>query len=213
MMVKQFRTGGDRNFGYLVADEVSREALVIDASFNPGMIVRFAADEGFFIRYIFSTHGHDDHTNGNGAIRQMTGLVPLLYGESCPVTGINVVDGAVFPLGGLEARILYTPGHTKDSISLYVGDALFTGDTLFTGKVGGTATEEQAIDEYASLHQKIMVLPDMTTVYPGHDYGTAPVSTIGHERITNPFLLQKDFGGFLWLKKNWAAYKQAHGIA
>ncbi len=212
MIVKQFRTGGDRNFGYLVADEVSGEALAIDVSFNPGMIVRFAAECGFMFRYIFSTHGHDDHTNGNDAIRQMTGLVPLLYGETCLRTGIRVEDGALFPLGSLEARILHTPGHTKDSVCIYIGDALFTGDTLFTGKVGGTGTEEQARQEYESLHHKLMVLSEETTVYPGHDYGVLPLSSIGNERATNPFLLQKNFSEFLFLKQNWVAYKKTHDI-
>ncbi len=213
MIVEQFRTGGDRNFGYLVADEVSREALVIDASFNPGMIVRFATERGYVIRYIFSTHSHEDHTNGNDAIRRMTALVPLLYGDTCSLTGICVKDGALFPLGSLEARVLHTPGHTKDSLCIYIGDALFTGDTLFTGKVGGTATEEQALDEYTSIQHKLMVLPEKTTVYPGHDYGVSPVSSIAHERMTNPFLLQKEFKDFLFLKQNWLAYKQTHGIA
>ena len=213
MIVKQFRTGGDRNFGYLVADEVSGEAMVVDASFNPGIIVRFAAERGFIIRYIFSTHGHDDHTNGNEAISKLMALVPLLYGDTCSLTGIKVKDGALFPLGSLEARILHTPGHTKDSLCIYIGDALFTGDTLFTGKVGGTGTEEQARQEYESLHHKLMLLPEETTVYPGHDYGVSPVSSIGNERATNPFLLQKNFREFLFLKQNWAAYKKTHSIA
>ncbi len=213
MIIEQFRTGGDRNFGYLVADQVSGEAMVIDASFNPGMIVRFAADHGFVIRFIFSTHGHDDHTNGNAAIMHLTGITPLLYGEICPLTGIKVSDGASIPLGALEARILHTPGHTMDSLCIHIGDALFTGDTLFTGKVGGTDSEEQALLEYHSLHHKLMVLPDLTQVYPGHDYGIAPLSSIGHERSSNPFLLQKDFNAFFQLKQNWAAYKKIHGIA
>jgi hydroxyacylglutathione hydrolase len=212
MIVEQFRTGGDRNFGYLVADEVSKESIVIDASYNPAMIVRFAAERGFVIRFVFSTHGHDDHTNGNDVIRHLTGLIPLLYGDTCSRTGITVKDGVFFPLGSLEARIFHTPGHTKDSICIHVGDALFTGDTLFTGKVGGTGTEEQALDEYHSL-QKLMLLPGETTVYPGHDYGVSPSSSIGTERTTNPFLLQKNFNAFLALKQNWAAYKKTHGIA
>ena len=213
MIVEQFRTGGDRNFGYLVADEASGEALVIDASFNPDMIVRFAAEHDFDIRFIFSTHGHDDHTNGNNTIRHLTGIAPLLYGETCLRNGVRVEDGALFPLGSLDARILHTPGHTKDSICIHIGDAVFTGDTLFTGKVGGTGTEEQALMEYQSLQQKIMLLADTTRVYPGHDYGLSPVSSIGHERLTNPFLLQKDFNDFLLLKQNWAVYKKTHGIA
>ncbi len=212
MIVEQFRTGGDRNFGYLVADEVSKEAIVIDPSYNPAIIVRFAAERGFVIRFVFSTHGHDDHTNGNDALGRMTGLIPLLFGDTCPLTGIKVEDGALFPLGSLDVRILHTPGHTKDSICLHVGDALFTGDTLFTGKVGGTGTEEQALDEYHSLH-KLMLLPGATKVYPGHDYGVSPISSIGTERASNPFLLQKDFSAFLALKQNWAAYKKTHGIA
>lgn len=212
MIVEQFRTGGDRNFGYLVADEVSKDAMVIDASHNPSMIVQFAAERGFVIRYIFSTHGHNDHTNGNEAIGLMTALSPLLYGDTCPLTGITVADGALFPFGSLVARILHTPGHTRDSLCIHVGDALFTGDTLFTGKVGGTGTEEEAFDEYNSLHRKLMVLPPETNVYPGHDYGVSPTSSISAERATNPFLLQKDFNAFLALKENWAAYKKIHGI-
>lgn len=213
MIVKQFRTGGDRNFGYLVADEVSKEAIVIDASFNPAIIVQFAAEQGFVIRFVFSTHGHDDHTNGNEAIGVMTALSPLLFGDTCPRTGITVEDGALFPLGSLGARILHTPGHTADSICIHVGDALFTGDTLFTGKVGGTGTEEQALAEYHSLQDKVMLLPAETTVYPGHDYGVSPISSISRERASNPFLLQGDFNAFLALKQNWAAYKKRHGIA
>ncbi len=212
MIVEQFRMGGDRNFGYLAACESTGEALVIDASFNPGMIVQFAADRGFVIRYIFSTHGHDDHTNGNGIIGLMTGLKPMLYGDTCPQTGITVADGALFPLGSLIAHIICTPGHTHDSICIHIGNALFTGDTLFTGKVGGTGNKEQALQEYESLHHKIMVLPEETIVYPGHDYGVSPVSSIGAERGTNPFLLQGDFDAFLHLKQRWAAYKKAHGI-
>ena len=211
MIVEQFRTGGDRNFGYLVADELSRDALVIDASFNPDMIVRFAVERGFVIRYIFSTHGHDDHTNGNEAIRLLTALSPLLYCDTCARTGITVEQGALFPLGSLHAYIFHTPGHTRDSICIYIGDALFTGDTLFTGKVGGTATEEQARDEYNSLH-KLMLLPGETKVYPGHDYGLSPISKISTERASNPFLIQKDFNAFFALKQNWIAYKKTHGI-
>jgi len=213
MVIEQFRTGGDRNFGYLVACETTGEALVIDASFNPGMIVRFASERGFHIRYVFSTHGHDDHTNGNKAIELMTGLKPMLYGDTCPQTGITVADGAHFALGSLTARILHTPGHTNDSICIHIGNALFTGDTLFTGKVGGTATEAQALEEYQSLHQKLMVLPSDTIVYPGHDYGGSPVSSIGSERASNPFLLQPDFSAFFSLKQNWLTYKKVHVIA
>lgn len=212
MIVKQFRTGGDRNFGYLAADEHSGEALVVDASWDPRSIADFAAGHDYRIRYVFSTHSHADHTNGNETMMRLTGVKPLLYGDICPLTGTGVEDGAFFPLGPLRVHIFHTPGHTPDSICLHVGDALFTGDTLFTGKVGGTGSGKEAAAEYDSLHRLLKELPPATTVYPGHDYGERPVTTLGDEQRTNPFLLQPDFKAFLALKNNWAAYKKEHGI-
>ncbi|HHE07815.1 MAG TPA: MBL fold metallo-hydrolase, partial [Chlorobaculum parvum] len=109
--------------------------------------------------------------------------------------------------------ILHTPGHTPDDICIHAGSALFTGDTLFVGKVGGTWSDEESRQEYRSLHERVMALPDETRVYPGHDYGVRPFSTIGEEKTANPFLLQPDVEAFIDLKANWAAYKKAHGIA
>jgi glyoxylase-like metal-dependent hydrolase (beta-lactamase superfamily II) len=179
VFVKQFRTGGDRNFGYLVADETKKKAAIIDPSYSPEMIVEFARGRDYEIEYVFSTHDHFDH----------------------------------FPLGNLEIQILHTPGHTNDGICIYIEDTVFTGDTLFVGKVGGTDLGPGAKAEYDSLHQKLFALPDNTRVFPGHDYGTAPESTIAHERETNPFFLQPDFEAFVHLKRNWEAYKKAHGIS
>ncbi len=213
IQAEQFRTGGDRNFGYLLADEESREACIVDPSYNPSLIAGQAAAEGFKVRYIFCTHGHHDHTNGNEEAERLTGCRPLLYGDICPVTGLTVRDGAIFPLGHEKIRIMHTPGHTADSISIYAGSTVCTGDTLFVGKVGGTDLEEGAREEYRSLHEKLLRLPEETAVMPGHDYGTAPRSTIGNEKKTNPFLLQPDLDAFVELKRNWAVYKKAHGIS
>ena len=213
MFVKQFRTGGDRNLGYLVADEETRKAAVIDASYSPERILQFARENQYDIEYVFSTHDHLDHTNGNVTVHELTGRRPLLFGSKDPETGISVTDQAVLPLGSLDITILHTPGHTADAICIAVGDALFTGDTLFVGKVGGTDLGAGARAEYESLHEKLLSLPDETRVFPGHDVGVAPESTIAHEGETNPFLLQPDFEAFVHLKRNWAAYKREHGIA
>jgi len=213
MFVKQFCTGGDRNFGYLAADEGTNKALVIDPSFSPQAIVDFARENSYEIEYIFVTHNHYDHANGNAEIERLTGKVPLLYRSTDPTTGTQVADGTRFPLGELEVEILHTPGHTEDSMCIHVGDAVFTGDTLFVGKVGGTDLGTGARTEYDSLHDKLLKLQEATRVFPGHDYGTAPQSTIGKERETNPFLLRADFESFVDLKRNWAAYKKEHGIA
>ncbi|NQU46217.1 MAG: MBL fold metallo-hydrolase [Chlorobium sp.] len=213
ILVEQIRTGGDRNFGYLAADALSREAFIVDPSYSPEGIVLAAHEAGYRLRYVFSTHGHVDHTCGNADIQRLTGLEPLLLGSTCPSTGILVEDGARFPLGNGEVLIVHTPGHTADSICILYGDALFTGDTLFVGKVGGTATEDDARAQYDSLHRKLMTLPSPTQVWPGHDYGAHPSSDIDSECASNPFLIQKDFASFFDLKQNWPAYKRAHGIA
>jgi glyoxylase-like metal-dependent hydrolase (beta-lactamase superfamily II) len=213
VFVKQFRTGGDRNFGYLVADGGSRQALVIDPSYSPEEIVGLASENQYAIRYVFCTHDHFDHTNGNAVVETLTGKRALLFGDVDPETGITVEDGAKFPLGELEVTVLHTPGHTQDAICLYVGDAVFTGDTLFVGKVGGTDLGSGAEAEYHSLHEVLLQLPDDTRVFPGHDVGVQPQSTIAHERETNPFLLQPDLVTFVYLKENWATYKKEHGIA
>jgi glyoxylase-like metal-dependent hydrolase (beta-lactamase superfamily II) len=220
VFVKQFRTGGDRNFGYLIADESSRQAVVIDPSYSPQEIVQFADERGYTIEYVFCTHNHFDHTNGNAVVAELTGKQALLYGDTEPKTGTQVMDNAQFPLGQLTVTVLHTPGHTPDAICLYVDSAaggrecaVFTGDTLFVGKVGGTDLGPGAEAEYHSLHDKLLQLPDETRVYPGHDVGVQPVSTVAHERATNPFLLQPDLAAFVHLKENWAAYKKEHGIA
>jgi glyoxylase-like metal-dependent hydrolase (beta-lactamase superfamily II) len=212
MRVEQFLTGGDRNFGYLAVDESTGEAFAVDPSNSPGMLAGFAAERGWRVRYAFSTHGHQDHCNGNDEFRRLTGTRVLLFGEPCPETGKLVSDGAVFPLGGASFSIIHTPGHTEDSICILAGDALFTGDTLFVGKVGGTWSDDDARREYRSLHERLMTLPEEIRVFPGHDYGTSPISTIGREKSGNPFLLQPGVEAFIDLKRNWAAYKKTHGI-
>ena len=213
LYLKQFRTGGDRNFGYLVADGVTRDAALIDPSYAPELMVRFSRDSEYAVAYVFNTHAHFDHANGNDVVERLTGKQALCLGSTDRGTGILVEHEARFPLGDLEIRVIHTPGHTVDSICLYVGDALFTGDTLFVGKVGGTDLGSGAKAEYDTLHQRLLSLPDDTRVFPGHDVGATPESTIGHERETNPFLLQPDLEAFVHLKQNWAAYKKKHGIA
>ena len=211
-MIKTFQTGGNRNLGYLIADDATRRAVVIDPSYDPAAIAEFASDNGYEVVYAFNTHDHHDHTNGNEAFEAATGVRPLKFGDLDAQTGRAVADGAAFPLGDLEVRIIHTPGHTRDSICLLIEGALFTGDILFVGKVGGTDLEDGARAEYASLHEKLLTLPDDTRVYPGHDVGIAPESTIQHERETNPFLLRPDVESFIELKANWAEYKKEHGI-
>ena len=213
MHIEQFPTGGDRNLGYVIADEARRVACVIDPSYAPETLVAYVKENGYDVALAFSTHDHHDHTNGNARFEALTGVRPVLFGEVEPTTGTKIENGATLPLGQLAVQVIHTPGHTPDSICLHIGDAVFTGDTLFVGKVGGTDLGEGAATEYVSLREKLLTLPGATRVFPGHDVGVSPTSTIDHERETNPFLLCPSLEAFVDLKRNWAQYKKEHGIA
>jgi len=210
MIFEQVKIGGDRNFAYLIGDDESKLAAVVDPSYDPERMVRLAADHGLTIRFVINTHGHGDHTNGNTHVIKATGARLVGYGLREPA--LSVKDGDEVPLGSLTLRFIHTPGHTEDSICILAGKKLMTGDTLFVGKVGGTGFGRDARREYDSLHGKLMTLPEETEIYPGHDYGVRPASTIGAEKKTNPFILRDSFESFLELKKNWLQYKREHGI-
>lgn len=213
MITEQFNAGGDRNFAYIIADPKWKVAAIIDPASAPRELHEYLEDWGLELHYIFNTHRHEDHTAGNEMLRKLTGRHAVAYGDVEEITQVKLGHGSRLPLGEYEIEILHTPGHTSDSICIYCEGAVFTGDTLFVGKIGGTKTEEEARAEYDSLHERLMILPDDTVVYPGHDVGVAPTSTIGNEKKSNPFLLRPDFKSFYNLKQTWAEYKKQHGIA
>jgi glyoxylase-like metal-dependent hydrolase (beta-lactamase superfamily II) len=212
MIFEQISVGGDRNFAYLIGDRPGGTALVIDPSYSPMTVGAIARSNRLTIGAIACTHGHPDHTNGNDDLRSATGAEVWLHRSAAENGERPVEDGERIRVGDLEVRVIHTPGHTPDSVCYLVGGNLFSGDTLFVGKVGGTGFGEDARAEFDSLHRKILALPDETEVWPGHDYGARPSSTIGEERRTNPFLVQPDFASFLHLKKNWLQYKKEMGI-
>jgi len=210
MIFKQINSGGDRNFSYLIACGKTRKAAVADPSPDPGPVLREIEAFGLSLMYIFNTHSHSDHIGGNVFLKARTAAEIVTY--SGGGGDIEVNDGAFLNTGSISYEIFHTPGHTTDSMCILAGDNLLTGDTLFVGKVGGTVTEDEAETEFNSL-KKLMSLPGNISVWPGHNYGTSPSSTISNEKSSNPFILRLDnFREFLWLKQNWAAYKAEHGI-
>lgn len=213
MIFYQIDAGGDRNFAYLVADEDGGRAALFDPPPDFERYLPLVNKHGLRVEYIVLTHGHSDHTWGVDAAHQQTGGRIAAHERNPVDADVTVGDGDSLLLGKLELAFMYTPGHSDDSICIRVGDKLITGDILFVGKVGGTDFGENARKEYDSLHSKIMTLPDHVEVYPGHNFGVQPSSTIGHERKTNPFLLRKSFEDFVDLKRNWLQYKKEHGIA
>ncbi|MFC1489737.1 MBL fold metallo-hydrolase [Candidatus Latescibacterota bacterium] len=212
MIFEQLDGGGDRNFSYVVADESTGEAAVIDPGMAPDTEQSFLKEMGLKLKYVINTHDHFDHTGGNMSLSNATGANIAMHSSAHSRHDIDLNDSDILSLGSVDLRIIHTPGHTPDSICILAGRELISGDTLFVGKVGGTGFGSDARDEYDSLHNKLMILPQETRVWPGHDYGVRPSSTIGREKAENPFILRDSFESFVDLKRNWLEYKREHGI-
>lgn len=207
---EQIRSGGDRNFGYLIGDRDAGTAVLVDPSYSPEVFVERAEAQGLRVELVFNTHGHHDHTNGNEKVQELTGAKLAIYGGG----DLPLEDGQELSVGRFPLKIFYTPGHAQDHIVIYQPDfnLLITGDHLFVGKIGGTGTEETSRQQYDGLQRLLRELPPETTVWPGHDYGCRPVSTLQLEKAMNPFLLAPDFEAFLALKRDWAQLKAEKGL-
>lgn len=190
LFFRQIKENGD-NFSYILADEATREAAVVDSSFNVDAISRLVEGEGLRLLYVISTHGHSDHTAGNQELRRVFGAKSVAHQLSRSPVDVKVGDGDVLDVGGVRVRVIHTPGHTPDSICLLVdGKKLLTGDTLFVGECGRTDMPGgNSRSLYDSLFNKLMKLDDGVEVYPGHDYGAKPISSIAEEKRSN-YVLQ-----------------------
>lgn len=198
MFFKQIQQHGD-NFSYLIADELAREAVVVDSSFNSSEIINILKAQGFTLKYVISTHGHSDHTAGNYELRSMFNAIIVAHVTSRARYDLGVDDGEVLQVGGISIKVISTPGHSVDGICLLVdGKKLLTGDTLFVGECGRTdLAGGNAKSLYDSLFCKLLKLDDSVEVFPGHDYGNKPSSTIGEERKTNYVLQPRSLEDFI----------------
>jgi glyoxylase-like metal-dependent hydrolase (beta-lactamase superfamily II) len=201
MFLKQVKQRGD-NFSYIVADETIKEAAVVDPSFNADAIARVVKEQVLRVKYIIDTHQHWDHIAGNDDLRSAFGAKIVAHKLAKCFKDIDVAEGDVLEVGKVVIKVLHTPGHTPDSICLLANGVLLTGDTLFVGECGRTdLTGGSARDMYNSLFQKLMKLDDNIEVYPGHDYGSSPRSTIGIERGSNYTLKKRTLDEFIEFMK------------
>ncbi|HLQ62322.1 MAG TPA: MBL fold metallo-hydrolase [Candidatus Acidoferrales bacterium] len=198
----------DRQFGtnsYLVQDEETQDAAVIDANLEPEQMVDLAGRRGARVRAILLTHTDVDHIAGLPRLLEAFPGVPVAVHEAerevvaegrplrrqFPVEQPRVPEvvalreGEPYRAGSLEFEVLHTPGHSPGGVTLKIGDALFTGDALFAGSIGRSDfhnSDGRALLD--GIRAKLMSLPDDMRVFSGH----GPPTTIGRERATNPFL-------------------------
>ena len=191
MKVHQIQVGNMQNFSYIVEDDDTHEAIIIDPSWDLVELELIIKENDLKIKYIVNTHHHFDHTLGNEAMVKSTNA-PIIQHEFSELKhDISVKDGDSIDFGNSKLKVLHTPGHSKDSVCLIGDGKLFSGDTLFVGNCGRIDLPGgSAQDLYHSLFDVLHSLDDDLVMYPGHNYGHSNMSTIGEEKTTN-MIMQK----------------------
>ena len=190
MKVHQLQVGNMQNFTYVLEDEETKDAVIIDPSWDLDLVIETLERNTLKAKYVINTHHHFDHTIGNDAIVKHTKSKILQHESSTLKNDIRLSDSEKIKFGNSELTVVHTPGHSKDSICLVGDGKIFSGDALFVGNCGRVDLPGGSAKElYHSLFDIICKLDDNLVLYPGHNYGSSPNSTIGKEKKTN-FVLQ-----------------------
>ena len=202
MFFKQIKIHRD-NFSYIVADQETKQAAIVDPGFNAEEIKNILSEENLKPIYILNTHDHIDHSLGDEELRLRYGAKTVGHPQSKTSPDLKIVEGDLIQFGDVSIKVIYTPGHSLDSVCFLINEKkLLTGDTLFVGDVGSASLpggDFQSMHE--SLFNKIAKLEDNVEVYPGHDCGAKPFSTIGEEKRSNYALQPRKLGEFIELMK------------
>ncbi len=191
MIFRQIFDPTSCSYTYLVGNQYGREAILIDPvrELVPQYLALLSEYNLKLVQAV-DTHLHADHITGLGELRRTTGCLTVMGEQSrCKLVDVRLRDGDLIKLGDLVLRAVHTPGHTPDSHCLVMRDRVFTGDTLLIGATGRTDFQGgDAAAQYDSLFERLLIMPDETLVYPGHDYKGRWVSSIGEEKALNPRL-------------------------
>jgi glyoxylase-like metal-dependent hydrolase (beta-lactamase superfamily II)/rhodanese-related sulfurtransferase len=198
MIFEEIRAGGCCS--YVIACGETCAGVVIDPERSQiDRTLAFLGRAGVRVRYVVDTHTHADHFSASLELARRLRVPRVMHRSSvAPGVDVRLDDGETLIAGGMRIRALTTPGHTEDSLSLVMSDRVFTGDTLLRGATGRTDLPTGDPEQlYDSLFGKLLRLDDALEVYPGHNYKDVPVSTIGHEKASNPRLQKRDRAAFV----------------
>ena len=191
------------NFSYIIGDDKTHLGVIIDPGFDTEKILNKASQMKLTIKYLIDTHEHPDHISGNMDLSEKTGAKIVAHKDAKIKKDLAVKDEEIISVGETNIKVLHTPGHSPGSICLLVDNKLITGDTLFVGECGRIDLPGgNAEDLYHSFFDKILKISDNVEIYPGHDYGLKPFSSIGFERKYNYVLRPRTKEEFVRFMKN-----------
>ncbi len=205
MQIIRYNLGDMDNNTYLIVDEATQQAAIVDPSFESEKLIPEIREAGYQLKYLLNTHAHFDHIVGNAAFSEAFDIPIALHKEdlkllqaltvqgkrfgleltASPEPTIFLEEGQTLTLGETEIRVVWTPGHSPGSVTFLLEDVAIVGDVLFEGSIGRTDLPGGSLPILMeSIREKLLTLPDETQVLPGHGEATS----IGHERRTSPYL-------------------------
>ena len=186
-----------QNFIYIIGDEKSKDAAIVDAGWEIDKLIDIANKEKLKIKKIILTHSHYDHVQKADELASKTNADVYFHEleldqikkiiKNPNITIHKLKNNDEIKIGNLKIKVIHTPGHTPGAICLLFENKLITGDTLFVNAVGRTDLAGGDTAKLFESLQKLKKLNDDVEVYPGHDYGEIPFSTIGNEKKNNPY--------------------------
>ncbi|MDA9585400.1 MBL fold metallo-hydrolase [Candidatus Pelagibacter sp.] len=205
MLFHQLFDKSSSTYTYLIASAKGREALIIDPVLeNIEQYIKLLNELDLKLVKVIDTHIHADHITAASKLKNKTNCTTIM-GEHTPSNAveIKVKDNEIIYVDKLEIKVIYTPGHTKDSYSFLMDDYLFSGDTLLINGTGRTDFQGgNSKDSYNSIFNRLLKLPEETLLYPAHDYNDQKVSTIGKEKKFNPRLQVNSVNEYIDIMNN-----------
>ncbi|RKG59486.1 MBL fold metallo-hydrolase [Corallococcus sp. AB011P] len=204
MLFRQLFDSESSTYTYLIGDEATRQAVLIDPVLEQvDRDLRLVGELGLVLSHVFDTHVHADHVTASGTLRERTRCQVVAGTGGARCADLRVRHGDTVHVGQCAFQVLATPGHTDDSVSYLLGDRVFTGDALMVRGNGRTDFQNGSASQlYDSITRVLFQLPDATLVYPAHDYHGNTVTSIGEEKRHNPRVAGRSREEFIEVMNN-----------